>query len=135
MVRTDGADSFGIAIFLGKPLRREREVLVGRNFVRVLCADAEETISANSSWESQIWGRGEPRGRVDGGLLLLSECMHLVLSGGGHGSFLVVIPARWLRVVGSAFLQKTFFCCVGGHQSCSVVGGEETGTSIWEKLP
>jgi hypothetical protein len=54
VVRTDRADSFNIAIFLEITLRHGCEVLVSRNFVSVLCADADETLSADSSRESQI---------------------------------------------------------------------------------
>ena len=57
--RTDRANSFAIAIFHEFTLRHGCEVLVSGNFVSVLCSDAEETLSADSGRESQIWGPGE----------------------------------------------------------------------------
>ena len=54
VVRTDRADSFDIAVFLEFTLRHRCEVLVSRNFVSVLCVDAEETLGADSGRESQI---------------------------------------------------------------------------------
>ena len=48
MVCTDRADSFAIAVFLEFTLMYRCEVLVNRDFVSVLCADAEEILGADS---------------------------------------------------------------------------------------
>ena len=54
VVRTDRADSFDIAVFLEFTLMYRCEVLVSRDFVSVLCADAEETLAADSGRQSQV---------------------------------------------------------------------------------
>ena len=54
VVRTDRADSFAIAVFLEFTLMCRCKVLVSREFVSVLCADAEETFGADSGRESQV---------------------------------------------------------------------------------
>ena len=54
VVRTDRSDSFAIAVFLEFTLMYRCEVLVSRDFVSVLCADAKETLGADSGRKGQI---------------------------------------------------------------------------------
>ena len=54
VVRTDRADSFAKTIFLEFTLRYKCEVLVSRDFISVLCADAEKTLGADSGRKGQM---------------------------------------------------------------------------------